>query len=96
VVAGIGNIWRSEALFVSGTHPRQPAGAADVGAVVAAAARLMHAGLEGRGGPPWVYRRAGRPCRRCGTRIASGPVGTHGRTAYWCPRCQPAPPGTPG
>ncbi len=96
VVAGIGNIWRNEALFVTGTHPRRQAGEVDVAAVVSAASRLMHAGLDGRAGPQWVYRRSGRPCRRCGARIASARVGAQGRTAYWCPRCQPAPPGTPG
>jgi endonuclease-8 len=43
-------------------------------------------------GPLWVYRRAGRPCRRCGTRIRSGQQGTDlPRTTYWCPACQ-----TPG
>jgi endonuclease-8 len=91
VVAGIGNIWRTEALFVTGTHPRLPAVAADVGAIVTAAARLMRQSVEGRPPAHWVYRRAGRPCRRCGTRVESGRVGAHARTAYWCPACQPAP-----
>ena len=48
------------------------------------ARRLMSAGAA----LPWAYRRARQPCLRCGARIASGPVGEHGRTAYWCPRCQ--------
>lgn len=41
----------------------------------------------------WVYGRAGRPCRRCGTPIRSadqGPAGQE-RPTYWCPRCQPGP-----
>jgi len=38
----------------------------------------------------WVYRRAGRPCRRCGTLVRSAPLGSAiPRTTYWCPSCQP-------
>lgn len=36
----------------------------------------------------WVYRRTGRPCRRCGTRIRSHALGQPLRLAYWCPSCQ--------
>jgi len=42
-----------------------------------------------RGGSLWVYGRAGRPCRRCGTLIASRAHGDLPRVTYWCPRCQP-------
>jgi endonuclease-8 len=103
VASGIGNIYRCEALFVDGIHPRRTVGELGTDAVVQAvetAARLMKAHL-GSGAPPtaparaggrrWVYDRAGRPCSRCGTAIRSGPVGTQARTAYWCPRCQPSP-----
>jgi endonuclease VIII len=38
----------------------------------------------------WVYGRAGRPCRRCGTLIRSAVVGDLPRPVYWCPSCQPA------
>ena len=38
----------------------------------------------------WVYGRAGKPCRRCGTAIAYRRQGPHARSTYWCPRCQPA------
>jgi endonuclease-8 len=89
VVAGIGNIWRNEALFITGTHPRLPAAACDVGGIVGAAATMMRASAAGRHAAHWVYRRGGQPCRRCGTRIVSAPVGLQGRSAYWCPRCQP-------
>ncbi len=40
----------------------------------------------------WVYRRAGRPCRRCGTAIARRKQGPHARSTYWCERCQPGRP----
>ena len=36
----------------------------------------------------WVYGRAGKPCRRCGTPIARAKQGPHARSTYWCPRCQ--------
>jgi endonuclease VIII len=41
-------------------------------------------------GRSWVYGRAGRPCRRCGSIIASVRHGRHDRTTYWCPECQGA------
>ena len=41
------------------------------------------------GSPRAVYRRAGRPCGRCGTPIESRGQGNDNRTAYWCPVCQP-------
>ncbi|HXV39358.1 MAG TPA: bifunctional DNA-formamidopyrimidine glycosylase/DNA-(apurinic or apyrimidinic site) lyase [Steroidobacteraceae bacterium] len=34
----------------------------------------------------FVYERAGRPCRRCGTTIRQFTQGQ--RSTYWCPRCQ--------
>lgn len=37
----------------------------------------------------WVYRRAGEPCRRCGTRIVLEEIGA--RKLYWCPGCQILP-----
>jgi len=36
----------------------------------------------------WVYGRAGKPCRRCGTAISRAKQGAHARSTYWCPRCQ--------
>jgi endonuclease-8 len=42
-----------------------------------------------RGAALWVYGRAGRPCRRCGTTIRSTTVGRDlPRTVWWCPACQ--------
>ena len=37
----------------------------------------------------WVYGRGGKPCRRCGTPIASAKQGPHARSTYWCENCQP-------
>ena len=44
---------------------------------------------EAAGAPLWVYRRTGRPCRRCGTPIRAASLGRDlPRTVWWCPRCQ--------
>jgi len=36
----------------------------------------------------WVYKRAGEPCRNCGTPILSRKQGIYARVIFWCPRCQ--------
>lgn len=38
------------------------------------------------GGVAWVYRRGGKPCRRCHTPIRRDKLG--GRSSHWCPNCQ--------
>ena len=40
-----------------------------------------------RRGHSYVYRRAGEPCRVCGTRVRTREL--QGRHLYWCGRCQP-------
>ena len=94
VVAGIGNIWRCEALFLEHRNPwteRQKLTDEDLDALVGTAASLMRKSAAGVSpGERWVYNRAGRPCRRCGTAIESRRQGDHARTAYWCPGCQPS------
>jgi endonuclease-8 len=94
VVSGIGNIWRCEALFLEGRSPWVPQaklGDDELDALLAPARRLMQASTAGERGPErrWVYRRNGRPCRRCGTLVVARRQGEQARTAYWCPRCQP-------
>ena len=89
LVAGIGNIWRSEALWEARVSPW--AAVADVDElqpVVEAAHRLMAASVAGARPLRRVYRRAGRPCRRCGTAIRAHAQGYGARVAYWCPTCQ--------
>lgn len=91
VVAGIGNIWRTEALWHARVSPwRRVAELADdmLHEVVDHAVRLM---ADSRGGGRVryeAYRRRGRPCRRCGEPIRSRKQGDAARTAYWCPTCQ--------
>ena len=87
LVAGIGNIWKSEALWLAGLSPwrrLEEVSEAELRGVLAAAARAMRGPRTPRG----VYGRAGLPCRRCGTRVRSRPQGDSARTAYWCPLCQ--------
>lgn len=44
-------------------------------------------GVNGNyGGQAWVYRRAGHPCRCCGTIILREKLA--GRSTHWCPTCQ--------
>lgn len=91
VIAGIGNIFKSEACFAARANPWDPVAALPderLRAVLAAARRLMQESVD-RGRPAWaVYRRAGRPCPACGAPIAGRGQGDANRRTYWCPRCQ--------
>jgi endonuclease-8 len=102
-VAGIGNIFKSEACFSARLDPWLPVGELsdeDLERVLLAARRLMLDAVESRRHPYATYKRAGRPCPRCGTPIRSRRQGDDNRTTYWCPRCQAvsqqAGPGTNG
>jgi endonuclease VIII len=91
LVAGIGNVWRSEALWRSGLSPwllLRETEDDELRAVLGEAARLMRRSVDAGRAERAVYRRAGRPCPRCGTRIESRGQGDANRTAYWCPSCQ--------
>jgi endonuclease-8 len=101
-LAGPGNVYRTEALFLQGISPWSPLqDVNDPRALVERTRELMvhnrdrphrtTTGSTRRGEELWVYGRAGRPCRRCGTPIRSagqGPPGAERATA-WCPHCQP-------
>jgi endonuclease VIII len=93
-VAGIGNIWRNETLFHERIQPWTMVGELDdatVDRLVATARDLLGRSVGSPSGrsPMWVYRRAGRPCRRCGTLVRSAAQDTGiPRTTYWCPACQ--------
>jgi endonuclease-8 len=87
-VAGIGNVWRCEALWHAGVSPWAVAEDVDQQAILAHAHRLMAASLVGERPVREVYRLPGRPCRRCGTPVRSRGQGDDNRTAYWCPHCQ--------
>jgi endonuclease VIII len=92
LVAGIGNLWRAEALWHARVSPwRSVRDVADEKLldVLEHAATLMGRSLHGGRGKRAVYRRARQACPRCGTSIRSRGQGEHNRTAYWCPACQP-------
>ena len=91
LVAGIGNVWKAEALWNARVSPWRPlAEVSDEGlrAVLQAAHELMTASVETGRERRLVYNRSGRGCRRCGTAIEARGQGDHNRTAYWCPVCQ--------
>jgi endonuclease VIII len=92
LVAGIGNIFKSEACFAAGVSPWQRLAELSDGQVrdvLDAARRLMEeSAAEGRPRLA-VYRRVRQPCRICNTPIAARGQGDANRRTYWCPRCQP-------
>jgi endonuclease-8 len=108
-LAGIGNIYRNELCFLAGVHPASEVRVvADLPRMVDQAKRLLEAnkdrpGRSTTGGPArgdaalWVYRREGKPCKRCGALIRHGKLGepvepARLRDIYFCPHCQPIPP----
>jgi endonuclease VIII len=99
LVAGIGNAWKAEALWRARLSPWRSLldlTDAELRTVLAEAAQLMRASLEGDRLPKATYRKPGRPCPRCGATIRSRGQGDANRIAYWCPGCQKGdPPGAP-
>lgn len=106
LIAGLGNLYRTEVLFLRGLTPWVRVGdVPDLPGVVRTGRRLMLAnrghweqsttGNLRHGEQHWVFERGGKPCRRCGTRILVAEQGDapYARLTYWCPRCQlgPAP-----
>lgn len=94
LVAGIGNIFKSEACFAAGLSPLRRVGdlsEQELATVLSAARSQMQRSVAGERRPGAVYKRQGRRCPRCGTRIAAGRQGDGNRSTYWCPRCQPEP-----
>jgi len=97
LVAGIGNVWRAEALWEARVSPWgrvRDVSEEELRDILEWTNRLMRGSLEGERRDRRVYRRAGRPCPRCRTPISSRGQGDANRTAYWCPLCQEGePPG---
>ncbi|MGN9809684.1 DNA-formamidopyrimidine glycosylase family protein [Micromonospora sp. BQ11] len=103
-LAGVGNLYKCEVLFLRGVSPWTPVGAVpDLAGTVALAQRLLAAnrgrwtqsstGSLHRGQTSYVYGRRAQPCRRCGTAIRKEELGE--RVTYWCPVCQPDHPAAP-
>lgn len=90
LIAGIGNIFKSEACFAAGVDPWRAVGElseAELAAVLGAAREEMLEAVASGRHPHRAYRRRG-PCPRCGARIRSRGQGDANRTTYWCPGCQ--------
>lgn len=107
-LAGLGNLYRTEVLFLRGLTPWTTVGdVPDLPGLVEKGRRLMMAnrghweqsttGSLRRGEVHWVFERSGQACRRCGTRIVTAEQGDapYARLSYWCPRCQTGPAPTP-
>jgi endonuclease-8 len=90
LVAGIGNIFKSEACFSGRLDPWRPLADLDDGelrAVLLVARELMLQAVAG-GRHTYAVYRARRRCPVCGGRVASRGQGDANRTTYWCPNCQ--------
>lgn len=101
-LAGLGNIYADEALWVARLHPLKPAhktNKAQASALLAGIRRVLREGIKRNGASiDWVYRggdfqnhfrvyqRTGEKCPRCGTKIKRITVGQ--RSTHFCPRCQ--------
>jgi endonuclease VIII len=97
-LAGIGNLYKAEVLFLRGINPWRAVGSVtNLAAMAELARRLLDANKERigqvttgnwrRGEETWVYGRRGLPCRRCGTEVQA--EGQQDRVTFWCPSCQP-------
>ena len=96
-LAGVGNIYSDEALFQAGLHPKRQGRDLDgpgAGRLYEALHAVLEAAVEAQADPdrlPEGYilplRGAQAPCPRCGGNIE--PIKACGRTAWYCPRCQP-------
>jgi endonuclease-8 len=102
VLAGVGNEYKNEVMFLERIHPLTPFGSLDaqrIDALANRSRRLMlpnahrsgrvTTGMRGESLESWVFERTGKPCRRCRTPIASEHLGDpYPRITYWCPTCQ--------
>lgn len=97
VAAGIGNVYKSEALWACRVSPFTPVDQVDEGTrhkLFATAARQLQANLTTPtrttvAGGLGVYGRQRQPCLRCRTMIQIRNHGDQARSTYWCPSCQP-------
>lgn len=103
-LAGIGNLYKAETLFLRGISPWTHVGdVPDLRRTVDLSRELLVAnrdrweqvttGDRRKGRTTWVFEREGRPCRRCDAtiRVAWQGEAPKQRLSYWCPRCQPGP-----
>ena len=101
LLAGIGNVYSDEILFQARLHPKTPVEKLDrqqVSKLYGAMKRVLKMAItKGAGSDTLLdrlprnyllpYRKNGAKCPRCGGTVRS--LKAAGRTAYYCPRCQP-------
>ena len=103
-VAGIGNLYKAECLFLAGVSPwTRVSDVPDLDQLVETARRLLElnkgraaqitTGDDRTGYGHWVFERTRRRCRRCGTPVRAAMQGQapYDRITYWCPTCQRGP-----
>ena len=99
VCAGIGNIYKSEMLFICGLNPFSTVDSFthdELEMLLSRTRRWMRRNLDaGRRrtrwldrGTKWVYTRAGEHCLKCDTLIEMKRQGPRQRSTYFCPHCQ--------
>ena len=100
LVAGIGNVYKSEILFMNRLNPFEPLSTLDdetLRVCLRSARHYMRRNLEGLrrkfrgstlGDRLWVYRRRGMPCLECSGPIVMQRQGETARSTYYCPVCQ--------
>lgn len=100
IVSGVGNVYKSEVLFLERINPFVPVSAMSdetIMALTQQARSLLRKNVLGHrrqtrmrsdGQRLWVYRRNGKPCFSCTTTIRMRRQGDLGRSTYWCPSCQ--------
>lgn len=103
VACGVGNVYRSEVLFLHGLAVSTPLRAVDPELrreLLMTSGRLLRANLGTTArttvpgaapGSLWVYGREGRPCRRCRSAIVRTELGDPPRVVDACPACQQLP-----
>jgi len=100
VAAGIGNVYKSEALWACGIDPFATLGSLDddqLRVLFATAHRQLLDNLdrprrETVPGGLAVYGRSRRSCLKCARAVQSAAQGPAGRVTYWCGHCQPPRP----
>ncbi len=95
VCAGIGNIFRCDALWYERVNPFTSPAALDdevIAGLYRRARDLMKraAVADSFRSARMVHGRAGLPCVSCGTTVSAVALGAPSRTVFWCSRCQPA------
>jgi len=103
-ISGVGNIYKSETLFICRLNPFQTISELNfqqlVG-VVQTARELLKKNAQpgsaqrtttnGMNSAYWVYKRSGKPCFICGSTVRMQRQGTLHRSTYYCPSCQSNP-----